>query len=167
MKRISNPLSGNLINRFVCVGIGIKANKDFLSEFLLKSTIKENPRFAIKGNGWAKSIARGVKIGNTFSRKYCSSHDSSVSDISLISSRLRSVFSNSSSKSRHSSCCFLTKSEANAFMPVNCSRGDKPSSLTISLLAFTNPRSPATLTIKNSSRLLPEIERNLNLSSKG
>src|SRR6516162_5928164 len=52
-------------------------------------------------------------------------------------------------------------------MRASCSAGVSPSGLLIAMPARNWPLRPATRTMKNSSRLLAEIERNRTRSSKG
>jgi hypothetical protein len=69
--------------------------------------------------------------------------------------------------SRHCACWSCTRSTTASAMRTSCSAGDNPSGLLVLMPARTCARRPATRTMKNSSRLLAEIDRNRNRSISG
>ena len=67
---------------------------------------------------------------------------------------------------RQRSCCEATSWPTRSPRRINCSAGESPSSEGVVSPECTWPTRPATRTMKNSSRLLAEIDRKRNCSSK-
>jgi hypothetical protein len=74
----------------------------------------------------------------------------------------------SAARNSRQRCCwsFVSADTASATCP-SCSSGVRPSGLRVVIPCRTWPLRPATRTIKNSSRLLAEIDRNRTRSSSG
>ena len=67
----------------------------------------------------------------------------------------------------HRDCCEATSAATRSLIRSSCSAGVRPSSEISATPESTWPTRPATRTMKNSSRLLAEIDRNRSRSSSG
>ena len=121
----------------------------------------------MNGNGCAGSTASGVSTGNTCSRKWSCSHSISASESSATSTM--AMPASASSRAQLQPARLLRRDQrrdaaADAFELFG---GGAPSSDSSVMPAWTWPTSPATRTMKNSSRLLAEIDRKRSRSSSG
>ena len=133
----------------------------------VSSNASVNPRLGMNGNGWAGSTAIGVSTGKISSRNSRCRYFTWSGDRSL-ASWITTSFSNSSSRSVCQwSCCSSCRCWASVAISSSCSDGVRPSALCLVMPARSWPLRPATRTMKNSSRLLAEIETNRMRSSSG
>ena len=125
------------------------------------------PRLGMNGNGCAGSIASGVSSGKICRRKCSSSQVRSRLVTSGPSTSTTPCSASIWRNSRQRFCWSLASTETASEMRTSCSAGVRPSGLLKVMPSRTWPRRPATRTMKNSSRLLAEIDRNRTRSSSG
>jgi len=125
-------------------------------------------RLEMNGKGWFRSRARGVRAGNTIRSKWArrarllSPSRSSMRWMATPSAR---SFGNRSSC--HNLPCSSRRGTSSRLMASSCSRGVRPSGGASSAPPLSCLLSPETRTMKNSSRLLPHMARNLARSRRG
>src|SRR6266540_2346198 len=131
-------------------------------------TASDSDRLEMYGKGWPGSTASGVSTGKTWSWKYSrrySRSDSSRLPMSATrvpcSARAGTIWSRKqrASASMAGTTCLLIASSVSV--------GVQPSEPRLATPASTCSRRPDTRTMKNSSRLLEKIARNLSRSSSG
>ena len=132
-----------------------------------RSSARVRPRLGMKGKGWAGSTASGVSTGKTW-RKKCSSSQLFSALLSSDGST-KTIFSplSSSCRRRQRCICSSASSPTRSRIRCNCSTGERPSSEGVSTPVRNCPQRPATRTMKNSSRLLAEMETKRTRSSSG
>ncbi len=159
--------AGSLTNRSSCCGMGMRAFMLPPSFRRFSSRQMMKPRFGMKGNGCAGSMAIGVTTGRICSRKRWSSQDFSCGNRSVPSVMTMPFWASSRVRWIHRRSCSAISSCARARTRSSCSWAERPSSLSWVSFSRTWPTRPATRTMKNSSRLLPEIDRKRRRSSSG
>ncbi len=121
----------------------------------------------MNGKGWAGSMDNGVSTGkidssNSVASQVRSSVESAAGRTMRMSSLARYCCRTASE-----ACCSICKLSISLRMSSSCSAGVLPSGLLMAMPSRTCPSRPATRTMKNSSRLAAEIDRNRIRSSKG
>ena len=165
MKRISSP--GMRMKRRTWSGSGTSARIFRVPSMASSSSAREKPRLAMKGNGCAGSMARGVKTGKTCFRKYSPSQStSSVLKSFSVTTEMPAPASSTCRRLHTASCSRMSRALSWA-TSANCSAGVRPSRLFWVTPLATWPLRPARRTMKNSSRLLADIERKRSRSSTG
>ena len=162
-----SPACGSRTNRSMRFGMRISAFIALPSLARDSCSAIEKPRLGMNGNGCAGSTASGVSNGNTWARKWSSSQAFSALPTSGPSTSTMPAWASAARSSRHCVCWSCTSSTTASAMRTSCSAGVSPSGLLVPMPARTCARRPATRTMKNSSRLFAEIDRNFNRSSSG
>src|ERR1700722_8564175 len=121
----------------------------------------------MKGNGCAGSIASGVSTGKMRLRKISSIAGRSAAVMSLASSNTRPAPASSARIAAQMRCCSAIRSLAAVLTLTSCCDAERPSWLSTRTPSRTSAFRPATRTMKNSSRLLAEIDRKRSRSSSG
>ena len=155
MKR--SILPGMRINAFIGLPSDTRAS--------CSATVK--PRLGMNGKGCAGSIASGVSSGKILWRKWSSIQVRSDLVTSRPSTRIMPTLERTARRSRQIACWSLVSRETVWLMRTSCSAGLSPSGLRSGIPSRTCALMPATRTMKNSSRLLADIDRNLTRSSTG
>ena len=121
----------------------------------------------MNGKGCAGSIASGVSNGKILWRKWSSIQLRSVLVTSRPSTSTMPTSARIPRRSRQIACWSVVSFETVSLIRTSCSEGVRPSGLRSVMPSRTWALMPATRTMKNSSRLLAEIDRNRTRSSAG
>jgi hypothetical protein len=148
-------------------GKRMKAFIGLPSEVRISCSATVKPRLGMNGNGCAGSIASGVSSGKMLARKWSSIQARSLLVTSWPSTSTMPSSARNLRRSRQIACWSIASCDTLSLMTLSCSSGVRPSGLRSAMPSRTWARIPATRTMKNSSRLLAEIDRNRTRSSAG
>ncbi|MNI29641.1 hypothetical protein D3C73_834620 [compost metagenome] len=138
-----------------------------LSRLRRSLSAREKPRLGRKGKGCAGSMAIGVSTAKSWLRNSGSSRSRSVLVMRARSTISMPAAAISLRRTRHWRCCSAIRPPAAALTCSSCSAGVRPSGETTRTRSRTWPFRPATRVMKNSSRLLAEMDRKRTRSSSG
>lgn len=120
------------------------------------------------GNGWAGSTASGVSTGKICLRKnLCRRSCSRVSSSSQCTSVMPSAARAGWTSSANTRACLAMRSCARSLIASSTWRGESPDAAVTAMPVAMRRLSPATRTMKNSSRLDAKIARNRTRSRSG
>src|SRR4051794_8732759 len=155
-------------NRGTLLGTFTRAKCDAPASGSRTETARLSESPLMYGNGWAGSTASGVRTGKTWSRKYSRSRIASVSArSSQCTIRIPASSSRGATSSWNTFACRCSRSRVRSVTRASCSRMVSQSGERTVSPVLCRRLSPAMRTMKNSSRLLAKIARNLTRSSRG
>ena len=159
--------AGRRMKRSILPGMRMSAFIGLPSEIRASCSATVNPRLGMNGKGCAGSIASGVSNGKILWRKWSSIQLRSVLVTSRPSTSTMPTSARIPRRSRQIACWSVVSFETVSLIRTSCSEGVRPSGLRSVMPSRTWALMPATRTMKNSSRLLAEIDRNRTRSSAG
>ena len=144
-----------------------RANTSWSRSGSWSRTIRLSDRFEMYGNGRPGPTASGVSTGKICSRKWRAIRLAGAADSSQVTIRMPCWASSGRTISVNSRAWRRSCSRTFSEMPWSTSDGDSPSGPRASMRASSWSWTPATRTMKNSSRLVAKIARNFRRSISG
>ena len=149
------------------LGTFTRANASWSSSGSCSRTIRLSDRFEMYGNGRPGPTASGVSTGKICSRKWRSITFAGAPDSSQVTIRIPCSASAGRTTSVNWRAWRRSSSRTVSAIRSSTSVGDRPSGPRASIRASTWSCTPATRTMKNSSRLVTKIARNFSRSISG